>query len=220
MAAQLTATKVVVPRPGEVDGPGQQLLADARLPVEQDRRLQLRHRRQQLVHLLHGPGAAADDVRQREPLAVAAQRGAAGGPQLLELDGVAHHHEHLGGVERLDQVVGRPEAHGLHGRLDRAVGRHHDDGLVGMLALHAPHQLDAVHAGQALVGQHEVGVLGLEEVDGLLPAGRRHHLVARHLQGALQRAQEDLVVLDDEHAALHGSTPIPPARAGRPPPAG
>ena len=81
-----------------------------------------------------------------------------------------------------------------------------------MLGLDLPDQLDAVHAGQAAVGEHHVHVLGLERLERLLRALDRQHLVALQLERAVQRAEEDLVVLDQQEPSLHG---VPPATGVR-----
>ena len=77
-----------------------------------------------------------------------------------------------------------------------------------MLGLHPADQLDAVHAGQPLVGEHEVGVVALEQVDRVLAARRHEHVVAGHLERALERTQEDLVVLDEQDPTLHARHPL------------
>ncbi len=71
-----------------MDGARQELLAHARLAVDQDGGVQVHHRARQLEDRLH-PGAPGQDVAEREPLLVAAEGPPVGGLQLLELDGAA-----------------------------------------------------------------------------------------------------------------------------------
>ena len=80
----------------------------------------------------------------------------------------------------------------------------------------------AVHARQALVGERQVDVLALEEIQRLLAAPRGQDLEALELESAPQRAEKDLVILDDQHASLHPallsegrSSLASPARAPR-----
>src|SRR5207247_9222587 len=97
---------------------------------------------------------------------------------------------------------------------DRPVRGHDDHGQVGVLALDAADELDAVHAGQSLVGEHDVRVLALEEIDRVLAARRDQHVVPGHLERALERSEEDVVVFDEQdpslHFFLHGGLRAPP----------
>ena len=67
--------------------------------------------------------------------------------------------------------------------------------------------LDAVHSRQALVSQREVDILALEEIQRLLAAAGGEDLKTLELEGAPQGAQEDVVILDDQHSPLHRSLP-------------
>ena len=189
-----------------MEGPRQELLADARLAVDQHGGVQLGHllqHRQDLEHL----GALRHQVRQGEPLLVPSQRLPALGAQLAELERPPQDQQDLVRLERLDQVVLGPQPGGLDRGADGAVGRHHHHADLRVLGLQLADDLDAVHARQPLVGQREVDVLALEEVQRLLAAGSGQDLEALELEGAPQRAQEDLVILDDQHSPLHPALP-------------
>src|SRR5207245_6048618 len=62
---------------------------------------------------------------------------------------------------------------------------------------------DPVDPGQPFVGEHQVHVVAFEELHRLLSTPRDEHVVSFDLQGALERAQEDLVVLDDQDPVSH-----------------
>ena len=159
--------------------------------------------REDLEHLR----ALRDDVRQGEPLLVPSERLAALGAQLAELERPPQDQQDLVGLERLDQVVLGPQPGGLDRGADGAIRGHHDHADLRVLGLQLAHDLYAVHARQALVGQREVDVLALEEVQRLLAAARGQDLEALELEGAPQGAQEDLVILDDQHSSLHPALP-------------
>ena len=206
--------RLLAPRTREVKRPGEQLLADARLAMDQHRRVDLGdlvQEREDLQHLR----ALRNQVRQGEPLLVASERLATLVAQVAELERPPQDQQDLVRLERLDQVVLRTEPGGLYRGADGAVRGHDHDADLRMLGLQPADDLDAVHARQPLVGQGEVDVLPLEPVQGLLPAARREHVEALELEGAPERAQEDLVILDDQHSPLHP----PPPRAARSRPA-
>ena len=127
--------------------------------------------------------------------------------ELPELQRPAEDQQDLVGLERLDQVVLGSEAGRLDGGPDRAVCRHHDDANFGMLGLQLADDGDAVHARQPLVGQGEIDVLSLQEVEGLLAAPGGQDVEAPELEGAAQGPQEDVVILDDQHSSLHPALP-------------
>ncbi len=187
-------------------GAREELLTHSRLAVDQDGRVELRdlaQERQDVEHL----GAFGHEVRQREPLLVPPEGLAPLGPELAELERPPEDQEDLLGLERLDQVVLGPQPGGLDGGADGAVGRHHHHADLGVLRLQLANDLDAVHSRQALVSQREVDILALEEIKRLLAAAGGQHLEALELEGAPQRAQEDLVILDDQHSPLHPALP-------------
>src|SRR5262245_36916402 len=196
----------VAPRPREVHGAGEQLLAHARLSVDKHGGVEVHHGLERLEHREHGR-ALRHHVTEGEALLVAPDGAAVGGLELLELDGPADDQQHLRHLEGLDQVVLRPQAHRLHRGLDGAVGRHHHHGKVGVLCLELAQQGDAVHAGQAPVREHQIHVLGLEGFESLLAALHRHHLVAAQPEGAVERPEEYFVVVDQEQPPFHDPPP-------------
>ena len=185
-----------------MDGPRQELLADARLAVDQHGGVEVDDGPGQLEHLPHALTLGHDPV-EAELLLVPPDARALGAAQLLQLDGVPDDEDGLGEVEGLEQIVDGAQAERLHRGLDRGVGRHHDHRDVGMTALDLPHHLDAVHLGQALVGDDEVEVLVAQPLQRGLAAGDRADLVALGLKRPLQRTHEDRVVLDDQDPMPH-----------------
>jgi hypothetical protein len=198
---------MVTPRPREVDRPGEELLAHPGLAVDEHGGVDGGDHARQIEHLLHHR-TTGDDVLQGEPRLVPAQARAARRFQPLELDCPAQHQLDLGHLERLHQVVLGPEPHRLDRRSDAAVRGHHHDRQMRVLDLDPAHQIDAVHPGQPLVGQDEIEVVHAEAGERLFAASDGEDLVARHLERPLQRAHEDLVVLDDQDVVLHGRPPV------------
>src|SRR5262245_23549985 len=206
----------VAPRPREVHGASEQLLAHARLPMDEYGGVEIHHGLERLEYREHGR-ALRYDVAEGEALLIAPDGAAIGGFELLELDGPADDQQHLRHLEGLDQVVLRPQPHRLHRGLDRAVGRHDHHREIGVLDLELAQEGDPVHAGQAPVREHQVHVLGLEGIERLLAALHRHHLVAAQLEGPMKRPEKHFVVVDQEQPLFHDP---PPARGCAIPTAG
>ena len=75
--------------------------------------------------------------------------------------------DHVGEVEGLDEVVVGAELHGFDGAIDHVVGAHHEDDGGGRGLFHLAQDVDAVHAGHDDVEEGEVGLLVLENADGI-----------------------------------------------------
>ena len=206
----------IMARPREVDGAGEELLAHPRLTVDEHRGVEIDDGAEHVEHGVHAR-APRHDVPEGESLLVPPDGSSVGRLEGLELDGAANDKEELGRLEGLDEIVLGAEPHGLHRGLDGAIGGHNDDGEVGMLGPDLSHQTHAVQPGQAPVREHEVHVLGFEGVQSFLGALHRQDLVPRKLERAMERAQEDFVVVDEQETLLHG---VPPARGCASPTAG
>src|SRR5207249_2103423 len=84
--------RLVAPSAREVERAREQLLANARLAVDQHGRVEPGNRVEQLEDVLHHL-ALREDVLEREALLVAPQGRAACGLELVELDRAPEHHE-------------------------------------------------------------------------------------------------------------------------------
>jgi len=110
-------------------------------------------------------------------------------------------HEGLG-----DVVVGTGLEAG-HDVMGVGAGGDDDDGH-RTVAAQRPAALEPVHARQHEVDQRDVGGLGGEAVERVLPAGRLVDLIALTFEGQAHRGANPLVVLDHQDSAAHGS-PVP-----------
>ena len=152
-APTLAATNGPSRRPAQVvDGPGDQLLARAALPLDQDREV--------------GVGDLADageDLADRGALADHLRELARGGQPVAQpavllaqpvvLEGLADlEPQHLQ-VDRLGEVVVGAQPHRLHGRLDRPVGGDHQDQRLRPAVLDVPHQVEARERARASSGR-------------------------------------------------------------------
>ena len=135
---------------------GDELLAGAAFPGDQDRRPARRGLNDQVEHLLH-PRTAPDDAR--EPLVLRLQGLSQRGVlrhQLPPLDGVADDDQHLVVLERLGDVVERPALHRRDRGLDRREGRDHENRQVVVELLELLERGEPVHAGHHHVDDDRV----------------------------------------------------------------
>ncbi len=199
---------LAAPRAVLVQGLREQLLAGAALAEQQHGGRGGRHLPDRLEHREH-LGALADQVVEAvlvlEPLAQRARLL----EQPLLLERLLEHDLQLLDVDRLAEVVLRAQLHGLDGGLHRAVGRHHDDHRLRADLLDLGQQLDAVHARHAQVGQHDVGLDLLEQLQPGARVVRARDLVAVLVEQRLERRGGVHLVVDDHEPPLdtHVSSP-------------
>ena len=157
-------------------------------------RLEGERREQAEAPLVEREGAHELEVLGHQPGVLFAQ------PAALQdaLEGARQH----GAVDRLQQVVGRAELHGVDGGLHVADARDHDDVLLRAQLLDALHELGAVHARHHEVGQHHVEVAALEEVQRLFASRSGDDLVALLGQEVFEEDPEVELVIDGEDARL------------------
>ena len=111
-----------------------------------------------------------------------------------------HGAEQLLALEGLEQIVVSAAAHGVDGHGDVVDRGDHDDGKIGKESVNAIEQGDAVDILHHDVGEHQIEVVELESLNGLI--GSAGHLDGKSL--ALQRggnhgAHRGLIV-DDKNA--------------------
>ena len=204
-----------LPRPPAVvvDRAGDDLLARARLPAQEDRHVGARDPPDGLVHLLHAGGLA--DERPELPDLLDA------GPELDDLagerarrQGALGEEPHLVVVERLREVVVGPALHRLDGGADAPVGRHDDHRGVGSRGLQAGEHLEPVDLRHPHVDEREIVRLrrGVRERPG--PVLDDGDGVAGLPQDALEEpAHRGLVVGDQDPRGGHRAAGSGPATA-------
>ena len=143
--------RLVLARAVLVDRLGDQLLARARLALDQHAGVGRRDPLEPLDHVAH-LRAVADDALEAELLVEPALQLDVGPPQPGALGGLLGDRAKLLDVQRLEQVVERPLLHRLDRRGDRPVAGHEDHLAVGLGLLgpgEDPEAVDVVH--------HQVG---------------------------------------------------------------
>jgi hypothetical protein len=103
--------------------------------------------------------------------------------------------------QRLLQVVERARAHAVDRALDARVARHHDHLDLGPLALHAGEQIAAVVRAEAQVEQHRVQPGFGERRRHPVRALGLQHAMSVGPQDARERAQDQRLVVHDQHEA-------------------
>ena len=113
------------------------------------------------------------------------------------------------GIKGLDDVVVRAQLKAENLIKDFALGGQHDDRRVG-LGADLSADLIAVDARQHQIQQNQLGLEGIEDLQGLLAVIYNHGLIA--FFGQIQRNQlcNIIIVVDDENFLFryHSSTPV------------
>ena len=76
----------------------------------------------------------------------------------------------------LGNIIGRPALEGLDGDFLAAFGGHQDDGNHRVFFADFAHEFQPVHVGHLQIGQHEIGQMQLNLLEGRRPVGRIVHL--------------------------------------------
>ena len=192
---------LVAPRAVLVERLGEELLPGAALSEEQDRGRGGGHLTDRLEHRQHLRALAHEIVEAvllLEPLA----QGASLLEQALPVQGLLEHDLELIDVDRLGEVVLGSELHGLDRGLHRAVGGHEDDHRLGADLLDLREELEAVHARHPEVGEDDVGLDLLEQLQSRARVVGPRHLVAVFLEQRLQRSCRVDLVVDDHDPTL------------------
>ena len=183
-----------------VQGPGHQLLAGARLAVDQHRHVGVAEPADGAEHLLHGR-RLADDLggrfrRRRHELLVVL---------LAVLDGPLDQRHRLVHVERLGQVFERAALVGRHRRVQVGMGGHDDHRQIGVLALQDLEHAQAVGARHAHIGNQHVGLGAalVEAVEGLVGVFKTYRLVAFLAERLFQHPANGAVVVDHPNGCGH-----------------
>jgi hypothetical protein len=180
-----------------VDGPGEQLLAGAALALDEDGRRAVGH----LVDQGHEPtesGARPDDIASAQQVVQSLLESAVLGDEGPVLERLPDHPDELAAREGLGQEVAGAVLHGPHRFLDGAEGREHDH---VHLRGHCPDLAQELEPGQPRhleVGEDEVDPALAQTLEGGLPVGRQHDLVALARQRALETLAHGRVVVGDQ----------------------
>jgi hypothetical protein len=154
-----------------VDGAGDQLLARARLALDEHRRVGARGVRHQLVDAHHLRAVADETGAGKFRLALV-------GHALRALGGALDDRHHLLDVEGLGDEVGRPLLNRLHRNFERALGGQRDDLRLGVEPAELAYDLKAANVRHEDVGENNVEMLPAPALDGLAPAPDSRHVVA------------------------------------------
>ena len=189
---------LVLPRAVLVDGLGDQLLARARLPLDQHAGVGRRDAFQALDHVAH-LRAVADDALEAKLLVQPPLQFQVGLLQARALGGLFHARPKLGHVERLQQVVESPAPHRLDGRGDGAVAGHQDHFGVGLLGLGAGQNAQPVDVVHHQVGDDHVEGRAFDQPGPLVARGGHPATIADSLQAFGHGLGMGAVVVDDQH---------------------
>ena len=181
-----------------VDGPGDQLLARARLASEKDGRLGRGDLLHQTVDLAHGLGLA-HQIGEAEALGDLALEKAVLPHQSAQLQGPADGQEHLVVLKGLTQVVEGTLLHRLHGLVHRAEGGHHNHRQIRLMLFDGGQELHSVQARHLHVGDDQVGLVLVQDPQGLLTRGGGQNLVALAAEQGLQYQEVVLFIIDNEY---------------------
>jgi hypothetical protein len=177
-----------------VNGPRHELFADAALPRDQHRRLEVGDLRDSLEHGLH-LARLGGELLEAGLLADLLLEGAVLAAERLALLRLLQGEEQLLGLEGLGDVVVGPRFDCFDRQVQASVGAHDDDGDLGALGFQGREQVEAAHLGHAHIGEHEVGSERLEQAQRLLAVGGGLDLVPVTAQeGAHDKAQVLFIV--------------------------
>ena len=188
-----------------VDGLGHELLARARLALDEHAGVSGRDAFELIDHVAH-LGALADHALEAEFLVQAALQLSVGAMQSRAFGRGQGDRPELFDIERLEQVIEGPLLHCGHGRRDRAVPGHEDHGRFGLLTLGLGEDGQAVDVVHHQVGDHDVERRFFEDGGPLLSGGRHAAMATDPGEGFGDRLRVRHVVVDHEHLDGRGRT--------------
>ena len=183
-----------------VDGPCDELLADAALALDEHRRLEVGDLRDRSEDLRHRGALREDRLELALLLDLLLQR-AVLAPERLALLRLPEREHDLVGLERLADVVVGAGLHRLEREVDAAVRAHHDHGRRVLLRLQRREQIETVHLGHPDVGEDDVRAERVHERERRFAAVGDLHVVAMALEKRLQDEADVLFIVDDKDPA-------------------
>ena len=188
-----------------MNGARDELLAGARLAVDEDASIAVGDATDEAEHATHR-GAEADDVLERSVL----DRGERAKTlhlvfEAAMLDGASDsHHQQLRIHGLGDEIVGA-NADRADRALQAALSCDDDDGDVGTCAEDALAQLETAHLGHRQIRENEVEILDPNELQSVLGRRAGRHRIALSLQHHLQQVTGLLFIVDHEYLPFgHG----------------
>ena len=178
-----------------MDRAGDELLAGAGLALDQDRGVGRRHATDHLVDLLHGGGAADDELLallELAPQALEVVR------QTTELERAVDQHGDLIQVEGLRQVVVRAALGGLDRVGHRVLRGHDDDQRVDLLLARLGEDVEPRYVRHADVEEGNVVGLAPQGIQGLAAAADGGDFVTLLAARALEDPADRLFVVRDQ----------------------
>ncbi|CRN02724.1 hypothetical protein [Pseudomonas sp. 34 E 7] len=100
------------------------------------------------------------------------------------------------GFERLDQIIRRALAHGVHGPLHGAMGGHQQHRQLRLTRAQQAEQLMAVHAGHVHIADHQAESFSLNGLQGFLGRADRAVVMARQQQRVSQCFTQGAIVFN------------------------
>ncbi|ALC15448.1 hypothetical protein DSOUD_0660 [Desulfuromonas soudanensis] len=190
-----------------MNGLGDQLLAGAALPLNQDgagiAAGDLFHHGQYGVHVAVGADDVADAVLARllgtQVLHLALEL--AGFESLFDDDG------ELVEIEGLVDVVVGPHAHRLDGGLKNAEGGHHDDGGLLLHLLDPLEDLEAADSRKLDIEEHQIRRFFAHQPEGVFTGTGGKDLIPLLLEILLQGPANQMFVVDDQNFIFAHDSP-------------
>ncbi len=185
-----------------VDGLGDEFLAGAGGAAQEDGGLGGRGLLEEGEDVLHGGGVADDGVEGVTVVELGVEA-LVFGFEGAGAEGALEEEFEVVEVDGLGEEVGGAFLHGFDSGLDGAVGGEENDDEIGVGGAGATEELEAVGAGHAQVGEHEVGRgVGDEAESGVGVFGEADVVVGA--KGAFESVAGVFVVVNDEDGGLHG----------------
>jgi len=186
-----------------VDGPGHQFLARSALSQQEHVGRRIGDLADQGVDLLHLLAAAHHGAEIAGIISLLRNRGSFLPLRLSLFQGVAHDCQEVVDIKVLLDVVVGPLAHRGQGRLPGSEGGQEDDSRLRRRLLHAPEQLDPVHARHLQIRDDEVEFLLPDDLQRRGPVVCRGDLVPRTGEHDVEHVLHAPVVVDNENP-FHG----------------
>ncbi len=106
--------------------------------------------------------------------------------------------QHRQVFEGLDQIVGGTQAQGFHRIVHHPGAGHHDHRQVVLTLADQPDELQTVHLRHAQIADHQIGTLGIEQLQSFRSAGCLQNPESAVIQIGSQAGSNHIVVIYDQ----------------------